>query len=56
MNEERKNISKIDLGYLNIDLNEGAIVIKGDYKEGIIGLIANSIMIKYSKPVIASGK
>ena len=52
MNEERKNISKIDLGYLNIDLNEGAIVIKGDYKEGIIGLIANSIMIKYSKPVI----
>ncbi len=52
MNEERKNISKIDLNYLNLDLNEPAIIIKGDYKEGIIGLIANSIMIKYHKPVI----
>ena len=52
MNEERKNISKIDLNYLDFSPEEGAIVIKGDFKEGIIGLIANTVMIKYSKPVV----
>ena len=52
MNEERKNISKIDLNYLDINTDSQTIVIKGNYKEGIIGLIANSIMVKYSKPVI----
>ena len=52
MNEERKNISKIDIDYLDINPKDSAIVIKGDYKEGIIGLIANSVMVKYSKPVI----
>ena len=56
MNEERKNISKIDLGYLDINSEEKAIIIKGDYKEGIIGLIANSVMVKYSKPVIVFTK
>ena len=56
MNEERKNISKIDIGYLDIKDEEKAIVIKGDYKEGIIGLIANSVMVRYSKPVIVFTK
>ena len=45
-------ISKIDINYLDLDLSDAAVVIKGDYKEGIIGLIANSIMIKYHKPVV----
>ena len=52
MNEERKNISKIDINYLDLDLDDAAVIIKGEYKEGIIGLIANSIMIKYHKPVV----
>lgn len=52
MNEERKNISRIDLNYLQFNSEDNAIIIKGDYKEGIIGLIANSLMIKYDKPVI----
>lgn len=56
MNEERKNISKIDLSYLNLSLNDKAVIIKGDYKEGIIGLIANSIMVKYQIPVIVFTK
>ena len=56
MNEERKNISKIDLNYLAYDEEEKGIVIKGDFKEGIIGLIANSIMIKYQKPTIVFTK
>ena len=56
INDERKAISKIDLNYLNLDINEPSIIIKGDFKEGIIGLIANSIMIKYGKPVIVFTK
>lgn len=51
-NEERKSISKIDINDVEINPESCAIVIKGDYKEGIIGLIANSVMNKYHKPVI----
>ena len=52
MNESRKQISKIDIDELDISGEEKALVVKGDYKEGIIGLIANSLMIKYRVPVI----
>ncbi len=52
VNEERKNYSKVEIDPSKIDLNKSALLIKGDYKEGIIGLIANSVMIKYSKPTI----
>ena len=52
VNEERKNCSKVDIDPSQIDRNKSAILIKGDYKEGIIGLIANSVMIKHSKPTI----
>ena len=55
-NEERKNLSKIDLANIDIDENKHSIVIKGDYKEGIIGLVANSLMVKYQKPVIVFTK
>ena len=52
VNESRKQISKINIDDFNISGNEKAIVVKGDYKEGIIGLVANSLMIKYRVPVI----
>lgn len=51
MNETRKNLSK---DFTNIDLEhiDSAIVIKGEFKEGIIGLIANSLVNKYHVPCI----
>ena len=52
MNEARKEISKINIEKLDIPDSSRAIVIKGEYKEGIIGLIANSLMVKYRVPVI----
>ncbi len=52
MNEERKLFSRVDISDLNISDTDKAIIIKGDYKEGIIGLVANSIMVKHQKPVI----
>ena len=52
MNEERKIISKVDIGDIDFNSEDAAIIIRGDYKEGIIGLIANSLMTKYLKPVI----
>lgn len=55
-NEERKNLSKIDISSFNIDTSKHTIVIKGDFKEGIIGLIANSLMVKYQKPTIVFTK
>ena len=56
MNEERKSFSKIDVEELNIDVSQPAIIIRGDFKEGIIGLVANSVMMKYHKPVIVFTK
>lgn len=52
INEERKNITKKDAEELVIDSNQKAIVILGNYKEGMIGLIANSIVNKYHVPTI----
>ena len=51
-NEARKQISKIDVDNIDVSSSKDAIVIKGDYKEGIIGLIANSLMVKHRVPVI----
>ena len=55
-NDARKQISKIDVDELEVNPEEKAIIIKGDYKEGIIGLIANSIMSKYHVPVVVFTK
>ena len=52
MNDERKSITKKDAESLDIDSKEKAIVLLGDYKEGMIGLIANSIVNKYHVPTI----
>lgn len=51
MNELRKNLSKEVAGLSLEDIKE-AIVIKGEYKEGIIGLIANSLVNKYHVPCV----
>lgn len=52
MNDARKEISKINIDESQFSPSNKAIVIKGDYKEGIIGLIANSLMNKYHVPVV----
>ncbi|MCR4911820.1 MAG: DHH family phosphoesterase [Bacilli bacterium] len=52
VNEERKNLTKQDSDNLNIESNQKAIVLLGDFKEGMIGLIANSIVNKYHVPTV----
>ena len=51
MNETRKNLSK-EVADLDLEEVSDAIVIKGEYKEGIIGLIANSLVNKYHVPCV----
>lgn len=51
-NEQRKNIIKEESEDIDINENEKAVVLLGNFKEGIIGLIANSILNKYHLPVI----
>ena len=53
MNEERKLLSK-DIKEDGLDINEStkSIVYISDAKEGIIGLIANTLMNKYKVPVV----
>ena len=55
MNDTRKNLSK-ETADLDIKDVGAAIVIKGDFKEGIIGLIANSLVNKYHVPSIVFSK
>ena len=56
MNEIRKNLSKENSDFAGLDASEGALVIKGEYKEGIIGLIANTLVNKYHVPVVVFTK
>ena len=52
LNDQRKEASK-SLRDSGIDVaNDDAIVIEVDEKEGLIGLIANSMLSKYKKPAI----
>ena len=53
LNDERKEASK-SLVESDIDIKEGdaSIVVEVEEKEGLIGLIANSLMNKYKKPSI----
>ncbi len=52
-NDERKTISKsAEENMPEIDIDDSAIVIISDVKEGIMGLIANSICSKTHKPTI----
>ena len=52
MNDERKNLTKQDSENLVVEPNQKAIVLLGDFKEGMIGLIANSIVNKYHVPTV----
>lgn len=52
MNEIRKNISKEYINELSVDAHTNAITLIGDYKEGIIGLIANNLVNKLHIPTI----
>ncbi len=55
-NEQRKLFSKTEIDESGIDHKLSTIVIKGDFKEGIIGLVANSLMNKYNKPTVVFAK
>lgn len=52
VNEQRKILSKETSDSLSFDNDEKAIILYGDFKEGLIGLIANSIVTKYHVPTI----
>ena len=52
MNDIRKNLSRENSDNLYVSDGEKAIVILGDYKEGLIGLIANSLVNKYHVPTV----
>lgn len=53
LNDQRKEASKLSLdNSAEIKEDDDAIVIQVDEKEGLIGLIANSLMNKFKKPTI----
>lgn len=52
MNDARKMLSKEEIDESSISPTDKAIILKGNYKEGIIGLVANSIMNKYKLPTV----
>ena len=52
VNEIRKNLTKNAGQDLAFDSDKNCIVTLGEFKEGIIGLIANSIMSQYHVPTI----
>lgn len=56
MNDARKNLSKEEIDESSILLEDKAVILLGEYKEGIIGLIANSIMNKYHLPTVVFTK
>ena len=56
MNDARKSLSKEEIDESNISLDDKAIVLLGNYKEGIIGLVANSLMNKYRLPTVVFTK
>ena len=56
MNDARKSLSKEEIDESTISPNDKAIVIQGNYKEGIIGLVANSLMNKYQLPTVVFTK
>ena len=52
MNDARKTLSKEEIDESDISKEDKGIVLLGEYKEGIIGLVANSIMNKYKLPTV----
>lgn len=56
MNDARKSLSKEEIDESSISKNDKAVVLRGNFKEGIIGLVANSIMNKYHLPTVVFTK
>lgn len=56
INEQRKQISKGSYIEIKMSEDDKALIILGDYKEGIIGLLANSLVSKYHVPSIVFTK
>lgn len=52
LNEERKLLTKQANDSVNVDATQPAIISIMDIKEGLLGLVANSLMNVYQKPVI----
>lgn len=52
MNETRKSVVKEESENINVNIDDGAIILLGDYKEGVIGLLANSLVSTYHLPTI----
>ena len=55
LNNLRKEREKEILDSIEID-NEDFILVKGDYHEGVIGIIASRLVHKYNKPAIVFSK
>ncbi len=55
-NETRKELSKASISDDSFDVEDKAIVINGEFKEGVIGLYANSLLGKYHLPVVVFTK
>lgn len=51
-NEKRKNLTKESTSDISVDDHRHSIVVLTKLKEGIIGLLANSLLNKYKKPTI----
>jgi single-stranded-DNA-specific exonuclease len=56
LNNLRKNIEKEIIESVEINEEDNFIVIKGDYHEGVVGIIASRLVHKYKKPAIVFSK
>ena len=52
LNDLRKNIEKEILDSINVSDEENFILVKGDYHEGVLGIVASRLVYKYQKPAI----
>lgn len=55
LNNLRKETEKEAVESIDVD-NESFIVVKGDYHEGVVGIIASRLVYKYKKPAIVLSK
>ncbi|MGM0410519.1 MAG: single-stranded-DNA-specific exonuclease RecJ [Bacillota bacterium] len=57
INEKRKMISEkgLQIAQKQVEKDNNFIVVQGDFKAGVVGLIASDIKEKYNKPVIVFG-
>jgi len=56
LNNLRKEIEKEIIESVEVEEDDKFIVIKGDYHEGVVGIIASRLVHKYKKPAIVFSK